>query len=163
VHDVAGPGRPTIRTPEIDDEIVAWISDGKPLREYCRQDGKPGRTTVHDWIHADAALAERVARAKDIGFAVLAEECLAIADTPQQGVTTTEDEDGTKTVTGDMLGHRKLQVETRLKLLACWDPRRYGNKVQVGGDGGDPIKVETGLAERMRKADERLKGQGGNQ
>jgi len=31
----------------------------------------------------------------------------------------------------DMLGHRKLQVETRLKLLACWDPRRYGAKVAV--------------------------------
>jgi hypothetical protein len=42
----------------------------------------------------------------------------------------------------DMLGHRKLQIETRLKLLAVWDPKRYGNKVQLGGDGGAPIKVE---------------------
>jgi hypothetical protein len=30
----------------------------------------------------------------------------------------------------------------RLKLLAVWDPKRYGNKVQLGGDGGVPIKVE---------------------
>lgn len=33
----------------------------------------------------------------------------------------------------DMLGHRKLQIETRLKLLAKWDPRRYGEKVEVNG------------------------------
>ena len=42
----------------------------------------------------------------------------------------------------DMLGHRKLQIETRLKLLAVWDPKRYGNKMQIGGDGGDPIKIK---------------------
>jgi hypothetical protein len=23
-----------------------------------------------------------------------------------------------------------------------WDPKRYGNKVQLGGDGQNPIKVE---------------------
>ena len=42
----------------------------------------------------------------------------------------------------DMLGHRKLQIETRLKLLACWNPSKYGNKVAVGGDPGNPLKVE---------------------
>jgi hypothetical protein len=48
----------------------------------------------------------------------------------------------TFTTVEDMLGHRKLQIETRLKLLAVWDPKRYGNKVQLGGDGGAPIRVE---------------------
>ena len=29
-----------------------------------------------------------------------------------------------------MLGHRKLQIETRLKLLAKWSPKKYGEKIQ---------------------------------
>ena len=43
-----------------------------------------------------------------------------------------------------MLGHRKLQVETRLKLLAKWDPKRYGEKLALGGaDDLPPIKTMT--------------------
>ena len=41
----------------------------------------------------------------------------------------------------DMLGHRKLQIETRLKLLAKWNPQKYGDKVQVGGDAENPLTV----------------------
>jgi hypothetical protein len=36
----------------------------------------------------------------------------------------------------DMLGHRKLQIETRLKLLAKWSPKRYGDKLGIGGADG---------------------------
>ena len=40
-----------------------------------------------------------------------------------------------------MLGHRKLQVETRLKLLAKWDPKRYGDlmRQEISGPDGSPI------------------------
>lgn len=107
-----------------------WISLGKPLRAFCRLAGMPAWRTVYDWMAADKDLAARVARARDMGFEALAQEALEIADTPSPGITVTEDEKGRKTVTEDRLGHRKLQIETRLKLLACWDPRRYGNKVE---------------------------------
>jgi hypothetical protein len=42
----------------------------------------------------------------------------------------------TETHTGDMLGHRKLRIDTRIKLLWKWDPRRYGDKLQqvISGD-----------------------------
>ena len=43
-----------------------------------------------------------------------------------------------------MLGHRKLQIETRLKLLAKWDPKRYGDKVDLnhGGEVGLQVVVK---------------------
>jgi hypothetical protein len=41
-----------------------------------------------------------------------------------------------------MLGHRKLQIETRLKLLAKWDPKRYGDKLSLSGDKENPIHIE---------------------
>jgi hypothetical protein len=126
-------GRPSLYTPEIADEIVEWISEGRTLRDYCRQDGKPARRTVDRWRQEDAAFSARVARARDDGFEELAEEALLIARTPQIGETETVEsvKDGEsekrKVVREDMLGHRKLLIETILKLLACWDPRRYGN------------------------------------
>ena len=41
----------------------------------------------------------------------------------------------------DMIEHRKLRIETRLKLLAKWNPRKYGDKVQqeLSGPNGGPI------------------------
>lgn len=129
-------GRPPEAVPEkAAEEILAWIASGQTLREFCRQKGKPAWRTVYDWLEKDQEFRARFARARDMGHDAIAEEALAIADTPVEGETITEDEDGTKTVTGDMLGHRKLQVDTRLKLLAKWNPKKYGDKVDVAHTG----------------------------
>jgi hypothetical protein len=103
---------------------------------------------MYDWLSQDPDLSLRVARAREAGYDALAEEALEIADTPKLGAKKVfssgagEDEDSMTVTEEDMLGHRKLQIETRLKLLACWNPSKYGNKVAVGGDPGNPLKVE---------------------
>jgi hypothetical protein len=82
-----------------------------------------------------------------MGYDSLAEEALEISNTPEIGTKKVyssgadEKKDSVTVTEEDMIAHRKLQIETRLKLLAVWDPKRYGNKMQVGGDGGDPIKI----------------------
>lgn len=128
-------GRPSTYTEAVADEVVEWISEGKTLRDYCRQEGKPARRTIDDWRAKDEAFAARIARARDDGFDVLAEECLTIANTPMLGETVTDEDGKQKVVTADMLHHRKLQIETRLKLLAKWDPRRYGERQQIEHSG----------------------------
>lgn len=35
--------------------------------------------------------------------------------------------------------HLKLRIDTRLKLLAKWDPKRYGDKQLVGSDPDNPL------------------------
>ena len=93
-------------------------------------------------------LSASLARAREIGYDALAEQCLMIADTPQMGRKTVyssgaeEDEDSMTVTEEDMLGHRKLQIETRLKLLAKWDPKRFGDRVQLAGDADQPIKIQ---------------------
>ena len=128
-------GRPTMRTRQLEDEILDWISDGKTLREFCRRPGSPSHVTVHEWRKADPELSERFARARLVGADMIAEEILEIADTPKKGVTVTEDDDGRKTVTEDMLGHRRLQIDARLKLLAKWFPQKYGDKIDIEHSG----------------------------
>jgi hypothetical protein len=68
-----------------------------------------------------------------------------IADTPVFGQKQVMTDQGTATTVEDMLGHRKLQIETRLKLLAKWNPKKYGDRVQLAGDADSPLKVEADL------------------
>jgi hypothetical protein len=91
----------------------------------------------------DEAFSASIARARDIGYDALAEECLLIADTPQFGQKQVMTDEGTATTIEDMLGHRKLQIETRLKLLAKFHPTKYGDKLGLHGvEGAAAIKTE---------------------
>ncbi len=135
-------------TEEIADRICDLVSNGVNLRRVCRMEGMPAWRTVYDWVVARPDFAARLARAREMGYDSLAEEALEISNTPHLGQKKVfssgagEDDDSMTVTEEDMLGHRKLQIETRLKLLAVWDPKRYGNKVQVGGDAENPIKIE---------------------
>lgn len=105
----------------------------------------PAWRTVYDWINADEEFAARIARARELGQDAIAEDILQIADTPLLGEETEESDDGRiKTKRGDMLGHRKLQIETRLKLLAKWNPKKYGERLQseVTGADGSPFAIQ---------------------
>lgn len=127
-------------------EIHAWIESGNTLRSYCRQEGKPSYGTVYDWLEDDAKRekveSSRFAHARDIGEEVILQECMEIADTPQVGEIVTEKGDGTVEVKRtDMIEHRKLRIETRLKLLAKWNPKKYGDKLaHTGADGEGPVQ-----------------------
>ena len=132
-------------------EIHSWIEEGKTLRSYCRQEGKPSYGTVYDWLEEDSAQTSRYARARDIGEAVIAQECLEIADNTQVGEIITIKADGIETKRADMLEHRKLRIDTRLKLLAKWNPKKYGDKQAIEHSG----EVTIGLAERINAARKR--------
>jgi hypothetical protein len=148
-------GRPSKYSPEIAQEMCNLLAEGVPLREICRRDGFPAWRTVYDWMVRDdeavaagggAGLSASIARAREIGYDALAEQCLMIADTPQMGRKTVyssgdEQRDSVTVTEEEMLGHRKLQIETRLKLLAKWDPKRFGDRVQLSGDADQPIKI----------------------
>lgn len=127
-------------------EIHAWIESGQTLRAYCRQDGKPSYGTVYDWLEEDAKKdgapeSSRFAQARARGEDQIAQECLEIADTTQVGVIVTEKPDGTtETKHADMIEHRKLRIDTRLKLLAKWNPKKYGDKLQQELSGEIAVK-----------------------
>jgi hypothetical protein len=152
-------GRPSTYDPDIARQMCEQLSEGIPLRQICRQEGFPLWRTVYNWMAKDADLSSAIAHARDVGYDAMAEECLTIADTPMLGEEVSEsetpegkDEDGNvivkKTVTikkVDMLGHRKLQIETRLKLLAKFNPKKYGDRVVHAGDDENPVVIENNL------------------
>ncbi|MDE2255007.1 MAG: terminase [Betaproteobacteria bacterium] len=109
--------------------ICARLCTGhEPLTVICADLGLSPRT-VRDWRQQDAEIGEAIDEAFRVGTDALAAECLVIADTPQEGTEIVERGGKKEIHHGDMLGHRKLQIETRMKLLAKWDKRNYGDKL----------------------------------
>jgi hypothetical protein len=106
----------------------------------------PAWTAIYAWAAQDKALSERIAQAREQGYDAIAEDLLAIADTPLMGDTETSSANGLTITRQDMLGHRKLQIETRLKLLAKWNPKKYGDRQIVAGDKDNPLEVKADLS-----------------
>jgi len=138
-------GRPSKYTPELAAEMCERLSNGEPLRQICRDDRMPHWTQMYEWIARDPDLSLQVARAREAGYDAMAEELIEISDTLHFGETQVMGDKNSTTTVADMLGHRKLRIETRLKLLACWNPAKYGTKVQLGGDPKNPLKVEASV------------------
>ena len=128
-------GRVTTFTEKIAEQICNRISEGEPLRQICREKGMPAWRTVYHWIKDNKDFAAHIACAREIGFDAIAEEALEIANTPLEGQRVETSKEGKKVVREDMLGHRKLQIETRLKLLAKWSPSKYGERQAIDLNG----------------------------
>ena len=126
-------------TEKIKDQLVSWLAQGKTLREFCRQEGMPHNTALYAWEQQDEDFAKRIARARVIGHDVIAEESLAIMDTEPLAVF---DEVGNKRYDPGSIAWNKGRAEHRLKLLAKWNPRLYGDKTIVSGDEEAPLAVE---------------------
>ncbi len=120
--------------------ICARIAEGEFLRVICRELEIPWRT-VHQWREDRPDFAERYQKARDLGLDAILEDTLEIADTPFTGEETEEDANGNivKIKRADALGHRKLRIETRLKALAKFNPKKYGDLLKVGDPDGKPM------------------------
>jgi len=131
-------GRPTKWTQEIEDDICARLSRGEPLRAICRTEGYPEWVTVYNWMESREGFSERVALARENGVEAIAQDTLAMIDAEPRYI---EDAKGGTRIDAGYVQWLKLRTEQRMKLLACWSPNRYGNRVQVAGDKDNPLQV----------------------
>ena len=157
-------GKPSKYTKEIAQSICEQLSEGIPLREICRQDGMPAWRTVYDWMYKDDDLSTAIAHARDLGYDSLAEECLDIADDANNDWMERTDKEGRSigwVVNGEHVQRSKLRIETRLKLLAKFNPKKYGEKLSVGGDPENPLQVGTTMLDAFVQKLE-LKAQAAN-
>jgi len=123
-------GRPSKFTPQIAQEICDRLSKGEPLAQICRDEKMPSPSTISTWKAVDPDFSAAIARAREDGFDAIAQECLDIADNTHSDTISTKDGERPDT---EWISRSKLRVETRLKLLAKWDPKRYGEKLAIGG------------------------------
>jgi hypothetical protein len=116
--------KPGDRSPDLANIIVEGLYNGIPLRQLCRENSI-SKSAVYRWFDEDDELKGRIAHAREHGYHEIADQCVEIADKTAVDAV-------------DVAG-RKLQIETRLKLLAKWSPKNYGDKTLVGSDPENPL------------------------
>lgn len=65
--------------PETVDRICELLEEGKSLILICKQDGMPNRRTVQRWADGNDELADRLYRARELGYHYRAEMAVAAA------------------------------------------------------------------------------------
>jgi hypothetical protein len=124
-------GRPSKYTEAIVQEICERLSKGEPLAAVCRDEHMPGCRTVYDWMEERPDVSASIARAREEGEEALLAGCLEIANEP-----TEKTQFGA--YDGGHIQDKKLRIDTTLKLLAKWNPKKWGDKVDVTS-GGETI------------------------
>lgn len=109
------------------DEICDRISKGEALAVICRDEHLPSPDAIEDWCASKPEFLARYAAARRDGYDSIAAECLTIADD--------------KT---DDPSSRRVRTDVRLKLLSKWDPKRYGDKLDVNATVAGEIRVVIG-------------------
>jgi hypothetical protein len=100
----------------------------------------PDRTTVYEWLKGKPDFFQRFRRGRDEGFDAIAmrTRLTARGKGPEEG--------------GDSAGdvqRDKLIIETDLKLLAKWDPKRYGDKLALTGGSEEDAPIRVRRIERV--------------
>lgn len=162
---------PWPRRIEILNRMLDHVSNGGTVRDFSRQrkaqlegEGEllnPCFKTLYTWLNEcekhGHELSARIVRARARGYDAIAQEMLSIAD-EDPAEAKTFDGEGTEISSridpGDVQ-NRKLRIETREKLLAKWDPGRYGNKIEVehkaDASFGDVLEAARKRALRSRE------------
>lgn len=109
--------------------ICARLACGEMMTMVCRDLGLLVRT-VNLWRETDPAIAAQFDEARDLGYDAIASRLRQTA----RGRGEAAGGDSTDDVQRD-----KLIIDTDLKLLAKWDPRRYGDKVQHADANGNVL------------------------
>ncbi|SRR5258708_23386 len=125
------------------EELAQRVADGDSLVAICKDWDVPyGRFA--SWVASDPARNDVYEGALRIYTDAMAFEARDIADTTQLGERRKTTDEGTEVVEEDMLGHRKLRVETRLKLMAKWHRARYGDSLVVQHQGETVVRLTFG-------------------
>ncbi|MDH1475810.1 hypothetical protein N5F13_14975 [Comamonas thiooxydans] len=128
------------------DAICTALAEGESLRSICLRSGMPHIATVMRWLSDPEKrdFCEQYTRAREAQAETLAEELLAIADEAEYEPIQDPNTGETLAVAFDKtaVARNKLRVETRKWLAARMSPKKYGDKLAVGGAADlDPIQM----------------------
>jgi hypothetical protein len=132
----SGPGRPTMYSPELADEICTRVGLRESMSQICSLPGMPTERTILAWRLRHDDFAEKLERARQ-------HRALARADKIDDYVAQLAAGKLDPNAARVMIDAEKWQASKEL-------PKRYGDKIttEVSGPGGQPVQVESTAAVR---------------
>lgn len=135
--------RPSEYSEAIAADICSRLASGEPLVRMCRDEHMPGTSTVYRWLAADEKFRDMYARAREDQADTLADQIIDIADEDPASVFTTEgggeDAVDVQRVDGSAVAHQRLRVDARKWVAAKLKPRKYGDRQEIVGPGGESL------------------------
>lgn len=122
-------GRPIGFSSAVAAEICARLAAGETLRAICRDRSLPTETVVRGWVTDRPRFAAAYERAREIGYAALADQLLEIAD-DSSADTYVDDKGRARSVT-EAIQRSRLRIDTRKWLLAKVLPRLWGDRPEA--------------------------------
>ena len=129
-------GRPSLYTEALAAEICWRLAEGETLRSVCRDKAMPEKATILRWL-ADkkkADFREQYVYAREMQADALFDEALEIADDASGDWST--DKDGKKVLDHENIQRSRLRVDTRKWAAGKMAPKKYGDKLDLGGSIG---------------------------
>ncbi len=137
--------RPTLFTEEVAAAILDHLTEGQSLRAICRAEGMPSAATWLRWVAADPELVRAYKLARELQADAIFDDVLEIADDARNDWMERHGQGGEGqgwALNGDHVRRSALRVDARKWMLARMAPKKYGDKLQLDGDGeGGPINA----------------------
>jgi hypothetical protein len=110
--------------PAIIETVLDQVSNGATLVDTLAKPGMPSMSTWLQWVSEDPALAGDYARARESMIDRTAARALAIAMAEPPIAPDGKVDSGAVQL-------RRLQVDSLKWILSKWDPKRYGDRLEV--------------------------------
>ena len=131
--------RPSDFTEQAADEICWRLTHGEPLGKICADDHLPHVATVYRWLIRYPTFREMYTQAREEQADTNADEILQIADEMPPEYT---DDKGRTMIDQSYLAWQKQRIDARKWTAAKLKPRKYGDRLALGGEAGNPVQVE---------------------
>ena len=142
-------------------QICEELKVGRSLESICKAEGMPSVATFLEWVNKDpSGVGKDYAHAREIGYALLADEIVALSDKTHEWVTVhaldpqtgdpVYDDKGAPVLkqmlmplNSDVIAHKRVQIDTRKWMLSKMLPKVYGDKItqEHTGSNGGPIAL----------------------
>lgn len=149
-------GRPLEFDQTTADMICERLADGESLREICLDDKMPARSTVFKWLSRVQVFADQYACAREAQADAIFDDILEIADDGRNDWMERKDSEDANLgwrENGEALRRSALRVDARKWMAGKLRPKKYSDKMIIGGDSSmDPIETTAGGDRELAKA-----------